>query len=649
MASPAPIANCIHFFCFLRSFIATFILLGSLLLLSNPDGSHAQSTDNGESRERSEVEVGMLDVEVLGMGAGISGSADGILGRATTSDIVRGLENGVPKGYNMNFGDINYWVLEATELFVDDTATTRRDELRKRDSTSDGSDQDGDPDSTSRRLREKRQTGQQTVYLTFNTCLQPQSNTTASASESPPQLQLFISNSTTNQSPSPWVRNRPQTAIPVTQGFANLTFIASGTIWVGVYAPEVTSSNQWSGVYYYELVLSTTQPYHGYIDDQFLYLVDTDNNSALLITGNMTTTSADEGGVDEDADGNELITRDPPYTMYAQNVGIPSRFFGLERSYCAVTTLAQIRPASSDVDMTVRGLGNLPKQQFHLRELNKTSEYQGYLARPINSSSSSAPSNARGGGILWRPTNFTTKTDGNCQLIYNLPFCSEVAYAVPSNPTLFSEEALRGFYDGTASSWYQNFSYSLQQIACNITSSSQYSLARDCDDCDRTYRNWLCAVTIPRCMDYSSNYTYLASRGKNTVFYNGTTNSSQLHPFTSPLTDEEVAAITTNGSSVATRNPIIDEVVRPGPYKEIKPCKDLCWDLVQSCPSGLGFACPWDSSPGSAESYGTRDEDGDVTCSFLGAVYFLSDAGRTWRKWDWWTWGVGMWVLWCVM
>ncbi len=41
-----------------------------------------------------------------------------------------------------------------------------------------------------------------------------------------------------------------------------------------------------------------------------------------------------------------------------------------------------------------------------------------------------------------------------------------------------------------------------------------------------------------------------------------------------------------------SRNPMIDTDIKPGPYKEVLPCKDLCYELVRSCPASLGFACP---------------------------------------------------------
>ena len=37
---------------------------------------------------------------------------------------------------------------------------------------------------------------------------------------------------------------------------------------------------------------------------------------------------------------------------------------------------------------------------------------------------------------------------------------------------------------------------------------------------------------------------------------------------------------------------MIDDQIKPGPYKEVLPCKDLCYHLMQNCPAALQFACP---------------------------------------------------------
>lgn len=198
--------------------------------------------------------------------------------------------------------------------------------------------------------------------------------------------------------------------------------------------------------------------------------------------------------------------------------------------------------------------------------------------------------------------------DANCALLYNLDFCSQVAYAVPSNPNLNST-ALAQIYDTNAQKYYQNFKNSLSLIPCNTSSISMYSLAVSCADCEAAYKQWLCAVTIPRCYDYSSNYSFLQPRNTAQEFLNG----SKL-PDTDPLVHSPVTR--------ASRNPLIDEQIKPGPYKEILPCHDLCNDLVRTCPAALGFQCP--TGKYLNESYGYRASNGDITCSYLGAAYYLN-------------------------
>lgn len=82
---------------------------------------------------------------------------------------------------------------------------------------------------------------------------------------------------------------------------------------------------------------------------------------------------------------------------------------------------------------------------------------------------------------------------------------------------------------------------------------------------------------------------------------------------------------------------MIDQVIKPGPYKELLPCQELCFDLVQACPTALGFQCP--KAQGYAggvlwDSYGTYDPmkvspNDFVTCNFLGVDWpSLSAGGR---------------------
>ncbi len=175
--------------------------------------------------------------------------------------------------------------------------------------------------------------------------------------------------------------------------------------------------------------------------------------------------------------------------------------------------------------------------------------------------------------------------------MFNLPFCSSVAYAAPGNPsspnTSISNATSLGLaYDQYASLAWTNFSYSLAQVACNTTSSAQYSLARNCTDCANAYKEWLCAVVIPRCEDFSNPAPYLQPRAISQPFINKTYGETFEND---PTLSSKNRSRTVFNSS---RNPMIDSDILPGPYKEVLPCEDLCYELVRSCPSFMGFVCP---------------------------------------------------------
>lgn len=187
-----------------------------------------------------------------------------------------------------------------------------------------------------------------------------------------------------------------------------------------------------------------------------------------------------------------------------------------------------------------------------------------------------------------------------------------MAYAVPSNPSI-NITNLGKIYDTYAADLYQNFAYSLQQIQCNASAESMYSLAVNCTSCEHAYKEWLCAVTIPRCADFSNNATYLQVRNAGQPFLNG----SSIPPG-SPLRSLP--------ASNHSRNPLIDTRIQPGPYKEVLTCLDVCHTLVRTCPAALEFACP--QGPRVNWSYGTRDQSGVITCNYLGAAYYLNAAGR---------------------
>lgn len=524
---------------------------------------------------------------------------------------VSALANNAPQNSNINFGETQNWVFPKTAIDGPHGVTgpgLPGESLSKRETSVDHPE-----------LR-RRQDGNR-VYITLNTCLQPSSNTTSDDSNDtiPPQLQMFISLSASNQKPGPGSDNANQQEINVDGGYALFEADVDTDIYVGVTAPNTTG---FGGIWNYELAASIDAPFHGYNGPNVsnLFFVDGDNHAALLITNDTTQSLPNETTYQD------WMNLNPPWGVFASNQN-DRAFLGIKNSFCGLKNNARLAANINGFNnqnvakMTNRGLGGKPKEQFYITGLNATSQYWGVLAMDGNSTAS-GNGVVGGGGTVWAAINFDTKTEDNCALMYNLSFCSEVAYAVPTNPDKFSPTTglpeLAALYDSHAARMYQYFNYSLQQVPCNATASAQYSLARNCDDCARAYKQWLCAVTIPRCADFSATDPWLMARNLGQPFVNGSVvTAPQFHVDQSLLT-----SVASNSS----RNPLIDTDIEPGPYKEVLPCTDLCYDLVQSCPASLGFACPL-AGAGLELSYGTRSNNsGVITCSYLGAAYYLSGA-----------------------
>ncbi|KAK6353588.1 stretch-activated cation channel mid1 [Orbilia brochopaga] len=521
----------------------------------------------------------------------------GLVEKRQNGPFLNSLVRDTRRNLNIEIGEVQLWGFDTEQLFADA----------------------GKGDAGNVVVDVSKNVRVRSVYFNFNTCWQPTpSNTTTSF---PPRLTLYASNTTANKDPGPSADPRQQIVVPVIEGFANVTVNASSTVYISVVAPNITagSNANFSGFYNYDIIASTAQSYYGWYKQQNLYLIDSDSSNALLISGN-------ETSYDNSVNVSTIV---PPYTFFAHPANDTS-LTGLRRSWCGLSSRALLSAANlnGDISMTRRGLGSKVKEQIYLKGLQPNMTYNVWLAKPNNETD---------GGFVYSAVNLTTKSDGNCRVIYDLEFCSEVAYAVPTNDTVFADmPRLARFYDTYASSWYANFSYSLQQVQCNTTADREYSHLRSCADCDAAYKTWLCATTIPRCADYSSNATFLAVRergaenkGPRKIFLDdgriidiptGVNNSD------ASSSSSAAAPAQTSGVKAASRNVLIDEVVSPGPYKEIKPCMDLCWSLVQSCPASLGFSCP--SGSRGEQSYGWRSDDGDITCSYLGAAYFLSGAER---------------------
>ena len=179
-----------------------------------------------------------------------------------------------------------------------------------------------------------------------------------------------------------------------------MTVQADDDVYIGITAPNATA---YSGVYKYQIAASIDTYFHNIEPGRFLYFVDSDVNSALLTTGNVTEANSDMDN------WHQWMNTQPPYTMFAYNIDSPA-ITGLRQSYCALEQNAQVTKSSHNIlsEMTSRGLGHKPKEQFFIKGLNESSTYLGVLAMEGNSSASGNKV-VGGGGKIWQPMNFTTK------------------------------------------------------------------------------------------------------------------------------------------------------------------------------------------------------------------------------------------------
>ncbi|KAI3396131.1 hypothetical protein diail_462 [Diaporthe ilicicola] len=603
---------------FVASAIATVLLIIIYFTLFPPQFAFAEEISHGSPIVLDgSAGLGGVDTELetrdLWYSPEFEAFDRSILGEVTKRDTLS-LSNNVPNQMNLAAGDTLVYVFKSSEL--SSSGDTSSLELRGDPGTSEG-EEGGIFAGLDEESHVSKRATSAMVYISANTCLQPQGNSTTSSE--PPQLTLYVSNSTDNTSPGPSADASKQESMPFNEGAVMFNLTASDDLYMAVSASNVSSD--YSGIYNFQIAASVDMWYHSYnesMDDE-LFWVDSDTTSVLLMTQNLTTARGKQ---------EQQMMSSRPYVMFAQNDAVPS-INGMRYSYCGLDNYAQIAAVRNGQEttqvttgITRRGAGGHPKQQFYFSGLNASSRYQGILARNANATTDvNVPG---GGGHVLRATTFETKsTGGNCALVFNLTFCDQVAYAVPSNNVTFPNITQLGeFYDKSAQALWDGFNKSLQQIPCEAPDSQQYSLVRNCSTCAAAYKNWLCSVTIPRCEDFSATDSWLQPRAINETLPDGSRPpADQLAPFSQSQQSQL--------SFQRSRNPIIDETIKPGPYKEVLPCEELCYELVQSCPAKLGFSCPRPWMVGFNTSYGQRgpaNEQGNITCNYPGSFHFYDAA-----------------------
>jgi calcium channel MID1 len=258
---------------------------------------------------------------------------------------------------------------------------------------------------------EERQSGSSRVWLTANTCRQPMPNGNATeAMKNHPQLVMYVSTSPRNKLPGPDATQDTLTNITgvlFDGGYARFELNATSDVYIGIGAPKL--EEDWFGSWQFELAASTDGPYHDYDETQpFLYMIDTDSESALFIT-------YDLGDSNKTEDVNKWREQNP-FHMYAFPDDEWTPITGLERSYCALKEQFNVnttRNFTIDTNITTKfsGNDNLPRSQFHVRNLQRAKTYNGFVVIEGSQEPLDIPGvgTTRGGGKVFQAFNWTTK------------------------------------------------------------------------------------------------------------------------------------------------------------------------------------------------------------------------------------------------
>lgn len=319
----------------------------------------------------------------------------------------------------------------------------------------------------------------------------------------------------------------------------------------------------------YQLAVSQSDLAYQWDKRQWLDVVDTDYNSALLVSGNISLANLNW-------DTQYSISNMSFYDVYVYESQYENYFdeMGLTKSLCAIKNgpylVSSVNSTydpkvSENVSLSITDLGayksltkrngNL-REQFHITGLNGSTTYVAFLTKKLASTSSESLS--ADSGVVFAKQKFTTMSDPSCTLIFGLGFCDGLAYSVPSSSLLKYEDKseLANVYDSIVESFYSNFSLAMQMITCDALEDELYSPLRSCDDCKVAYKDWLCSVSIPRCTTTKTDYYIYRSASE-------------------------------------SRNDKLDELIKPASdYYEILPCIDTCVTMQRDCPPDFGFSCP---------------------------------------------------------
>lgn len=333
-----------------------------------------------------------------------------IIGRAPTG--FTALTNNEAMPMNVDEGTTQWFVFELPQT---SGRGAERDRLEVRGEHNASQERDAGAgagivgDETVREQQEPdlaRRQGSQTVYISANTCEQPQPIDPSRTTIDPPQLTLFVSTSADNQAPGPLADAKSQVMVAFKEGAAMYNFTTDREVYIGIHAPMVPEA--FSGAYNFRVAASTDEFYYSYNERVDLIWVDSDSQSALLMTRDLMDKA------DPQLEAKTMET--PPHVLFAHHED-DRAINGLKYSYCGLQNYAQISAGRSgratnlvQTGMTRRGPGNLPKQQFFFNGLESSTNYISILVRDGSQSGKRQFGASGGGGEVFSPLTFETKS-----------------------------------------------------------------------------------------------------------------------------------------------------------------------------------------------------------------------------------------------
>lgn len=304
-----------------------------------------------------------------------------IIGRAPPGITL--LNNNIPSILNLEPGSVACYAVQKSVIFSKNNTQGRIIENKELDVI-------GDLEFIEGQSVRRQEVESRTVFLSANACLQPHQADPESEDRVAPQLTLLASTSSEVGCPRSKNDLGEEFWQDFEEGIAMLSMESADDLYVSIMAPSV--SKGFEGVYNFELVASIDDYYHSFHVNQDglseLLWMDSDSSAALLTTKNLTD-STRNSTTDEKESQKYVADHDPPFKLYVEN-GQFKVFDGIRRSVCAMKSLALIE-ANKDGDgrsnglvsteLTTRGPGGLPKQQFYFEGLNESSIYNAILVK----------------------------------------------------------------------------------------------------------------------------------------------------------------------------------------------------------------------------------------------------------------------------